>query len=169
MSESPQAKTAGETKVPEQTRGIEEQSKAYEPRRRAEAPPPEPTGWVGWIAFASMMMIMVGSFQVMLGLTALFSSDYFLVGEANLLVSVDYTGWGWTHIALGALAIGAAFGLLAGQMWARVVGIAMAGLSAIVNLAFVAAYPLWSVMVIVLDVLVIYAIAMHGKEAKALV
>ncbi len=155
--------------MPEQTRGIEEQSKTYAPRRRAEVPPQEPTGWVGWIAFASMMMIMVGSFQVMLGLTALFSSDYFLVGEANLLVSVDYTAWGWAHIALGALAIGAAFGLLAGQMWARVVGIAMAGLSAIVNLAFVAAYPLWSVMVIVLDVLVIYAIAMHGKEAKALV
>jgi hypothetical protein len=169
MSESPQAKTVGETKVPEQTRGIEEQSKAYEPRRRAEAPAPEPTGWVGWIAFASMLMIMVGSFQVLLGLTALFSSDYFLVGEANLLVTVDYTAWGWTHIALGALAIAAAFGLLAGQMWARVVGIAMALLSAVVNLAFIGAYPLWSVMVIVLDVLVIYAIAMHGKEAKALV
>lgn len=169
MSESPQSKTASSAQVPQQTRGIEERTEEYQPRRRAEAPPPEPTGWVGWIAFASMMMIMVGSFQVIIGLTALFNSGYFLVGENNLLVNVDFTAWGWTHIALGALAVGAAFGLLAGQMWARVVGITLAMLSAIVNLAFIGAYPLWSIMVITLDVLVIYAIAAHGEEAKALV
>lgn len=155
--------------MPPQTRGIEEKNEAYEPRRRADVPPPEPTGWVGWIAFASMLMIMVGSFQVIVGLTALLRSDYFLVGENDLLVTVDFTAWGWTHIALGAVAVAAAFGLLAGQMWARVVGIALAMLSAVVNLAFIAAYPLWSIMVITLDVLVIYAIAAHGEEAKALV
>lgn len=169
MSESPQSKTASTAQMPQQTRGIEEKGEAYTPRRRAEVPEPEPTGWVGWIAFASMLMIMVGSFQVVIGLTALFKSGYFLVGEADLLVTVDFTAWGWTHIALGALLIGAAFGLLAGQMWARVVGIVLAMLSAFANLAFIAAYPLWSIAVIALDVLVIYAIAAHGEEAKALV
>lgn len=168
MTESPQARAVGSAEVPPQTRGIEEQSTTYQPRRRADVPEPEPTGWVGWIAFGAMLMIMVGSFQVIMGITALFSSSYYLVGESELLVSVDYTAWGWTHIALGALAIAAAFGLLAGQMWARVVGIALAMLSALVNLAFIEAYPLWSVMVITLDVLVIYAIAAHGGEAKAL-
>lgn len=169
MSESPQAKTAGSAQVPPQTRGVEEKTEAYQPRRRADVPPPEPTGWVGWIAFASMMMIMLGSFQVIIGLTALFQSGYFLVGEENLLVSVDFTAWGWTHVALGVVALAAAFGLLAGQLWARIVGIALAMLSALVNLAFIAAYPLWSIMVIALDVVVIYAIAAHGEEAKALV
>jgi hypothetical protein len=129
--------------------------------------PAEPTGWVGWVVFAAMMMIMVGTFQVIAGLTALFNSGYYLVGEENLLVNVDFTGWGWAHIILGAVAVGAAFGLLAGQMWARIVGIAMALVSAVVNLAFIEAYPLWSIIVITLDVLVIYAIAMHGKEVKA--
>jgi hypothetical protein len=62
--------------------------------------------------------------------------------------------------------VAAGFGLLAGQMWARIVGIAMALVSSVVNLAFMAAYPLWSIAVITLDVLVIYAIAMHGKEMK---
>jgi hypothetical protein len=137
------------------------------PKRRGEAPPPEPTGWAGWVVFASMMMIMVGSFQAIIGLVALFDSGYYVVTENSLVVNVDYTGWGWTHLILGAVAVAAGFGLIAGQMWARVVGIAMALVSAVVNLAFMAAYPLWSITVIALDILVIYAIAMHGRELKA--
>lgn len=160
----------GAAQVPPQTRGQEEMTtpapaKAPTPHRGEAVP--EPTGWVGWVVFAAMIMIMVGSFQVIMGLTALFNSGYYAVPSQDLLVSVNYTGWGWTHIALGALAIAAAFGLLAGQMWARIVGIAMALVSAVVNLAFMGAYPLWSITVITLDVLVIYAIAAHGREMKA--
>jgi hypothetical protein len=114
-----------------------------------------------------MMMMVVGFFQIVVGLTAVFDSGYYLVGQDGLIVDVDYTAWGWVHVALGAVAIAAAAGLLAGQMWARVVGIAMALASSVVNLAFIPAYPLWSIMVIALDVLVIYAIAVHGRELKA--
>jgi len=167
MSETPQAQT-GAAQVPSQTRGQEEMTAPQAPpKRRGEAPPPEPTGWAGWVVFASMMMIMVGSFQAIIGLVALFDSGYYVVTANNLVVNVDYTGWGWTHLILGALAVAAGFGLIAGQMWARVVGIAMALVSAVVNLAFMAAYPWWSITVIALDILVIYAIAMHGRELKA--
>lgn len=157
--------------IPPQTRGQDEKrapAQAPTATERPEVTRPEPTRWVGWVVFAAMMMIMVGSFQVIQGLTALLNSGYYLVVEANLLVNVDFTAWGWTQIVLGSLAVAAAFGLLAGQMWARVVGIAMALVSSLVNLAFIEAYPLWSIAVITLDVLVIYAIAMHGKEAKAI-
>lgn len=166
MSETPQAHTTRPEQVPPQTRGQEAKTTTPAPPQYREEPIPEATGWAGWIFFASMMMIMVGSFQVIIGLTSLFKSGYYLVGEDNLLVNVNFTAWGWTHIALGAIALVAAFGLLVGQMWARIVGIAMALVSAIVNLAFIEAYPLWSIMVITLDVLVIYAIAAHGREAK---
>ena len=128
---------------------------------------PEHSAWVGWIVFAATMMLLLGAFHALQGLVALFRDEYFVVTERGLTVEIDYTAWGWTHIVLGAIAVGAAFGLLAGQMWARVVGIAMALISAVVNLAFIEAYPLWSIIVITLDVLVIYAIAMHGKEVKA--
>ena len=164
MSETPQAKTTA-AQVPPQTRGQEERT-AKHATPRGEATAPQPTGWVGWIVFASVMMILVGTFQVVIGLTSLFKSGYYVVPSQDLLVNVNFTAWGWTHIVLGALAVAAAFGLLAGQMWARVVGIAMAVVSAVVNMAFIAAYPLWSIMVITLDVLVVYAISMHGKEAK---
>lgn len=167
MSEqTPQAQTTGAAQVPPQSRGQEQISPTQAAGHRM-ATPAEPTGWVGWVVFGAMMMIMVGAFQAIAGLTALFNSDYYVVTENNLLINVDYTAWGWVHLALGAIAIAAAFGLLAGQMWGRVVGIAMALVSAVVNLAFISAYPLWSIMVITLDVLVIYAIAAHGREMQS--
>ncbi|HSE07347.1 MAG TPA: hypothetical protein VLB29_01670 [Nocardioidaceae bacterium] len=156
--------------VPQQTRGQRRAPGAHAARpapaeQRAGAAA-ETSGWVGWILFASMMMVVVGFFQVVLGLTAIFDDGYYLVTQDALLINADYTAWGWVHLALGAVAIAAAAGLLAGQMWARVVGIAMALVSSVVNLAFMAAYPLWSIMVIALDVLVIYAIAAHGRELE---
>lgn len=171
MTETPQgpqqtgtAPRAGQ--VPPQTRGQEERTEVPS-HYRGEAPAPEPTGWYGWVIFASMMMIMAGGFQATAGLVALFNSDLYVVSEDRLVVNVDFTTWGWTHLILGAVAVAAAFGLLVGQMWARIVGIVMALVSALVNLAFMSAYPLWSLTIIALDVLVIYAIAMHGAEGKA--
>ncbi len=165
MTETPQAKT-GSAQIPPQTRGQEEQTARPAPKRRRETPP-EPTGWTGWVTFGAMMLIMVGSFQILMGITALFESGYYAVPERDLLVNVDYTVWGWTHIVLGAVAVAAAAGLLAGKMWARVVAIFMVVISSVVQLAFLAAAPLWSVMVITLGVLVVYAIAMHGEELQS--
>jgi len=127
----------------------------------------QPTGWVGWVVFSGIMMIMLGMFEAIVGFVALFKEDYYLVPRSGLVVSVDYTTWGWVHLILGIVALLAGFGVLAGQMWARVIGIIMAVVSAIANIAFVAAYPIWSVIVIALDILVIYALAVHGREVKA--
>jgi hypothetical protein len=135
------------------------------PAVRHASDPGEPV-WVGWIVFASMMMLLVGTFQLFAGFVALFNSDYYLVRERKLLVDMDFTAWGWTHLVIGAVAVVAGIALLAGQLWARVVGIAMALVSSLVNLAFLSAYPVWSIVVIYVDVLVIYAIAVHGRELK---
>ncbi|MEN3301765.1 MAG: hypothetical protein V7633_3823, partial [Pseudonocardia sp.] len=72
----------------------------------------------------------------------------------------------WVHLILGILAVATGFGLLAGNTAARVVGIVLAVLSAILNLAFIAAYPVWSTIVIAVDIIVIYAIVVHGRELK---
>lgn len=137
------------------------------PRQRGEAVP-ETTGWTGWVLFGAMMMVLLGAFQAISGIVALVDSGFYLVGSNGLVVQVNYDVWGWVHIGVGAVALVAGFGLMTGAMWARVLGVAVAMLSAIVNLAFVAAYPVWAVMMIVLDVLVIYAITAHGAEVKAL-
>jgi hypothetical protein len=166
MSEqTPQAQTTGAAQVPPQSRGQEQISPTQATGHRM-APPAEPTGWVGMVVFGAMMMIMVGAFQAIAGLTALFNSDYYIVTENNLLINVDYTAWGWVHLAVGVVAVAAGFGLFTGAMWARVLGITVAVLSAIVNFAFMAAYPVWAITMITIDVLVIYAIAAHGRELQ---
>ncbi len=128
---------------------------------------PEPTGWVGWIVFAGTMMIVVGIIHIFQGLVALFNDDYYLVAKSGLTIHLDYTGWGWTHIILGAIVAAAGLSLYAGRMWARVVGVGVAVLSLLVNFAFIAAYPFWSTIVIAVDVFVIFALTVHGKEMKS--
>jgi len=128
---------------------------------------PRATGWVGWIMFAGTMMIMISFFHIIQGLVAILDDEYFLVTDNGLTVHLDYTVWGWTHL-IGGFVVGAAgLSLFLGHMWARVIGVILAMLSALVNFAFIAAYPLWSVIVIALDVFVILALTMHGKEIKS--
>jgi hypothetical protein len=141
-------------------------------RRAADTPraaydsEPAPTAWTGWIAFASFMMILLGSLQVIQGLVALFDDGYYRVTEGGLVVNIDYNAWGWTHLLLGVLLILCGVGVLAGNLAARTVAVVLAGLSAIVNLLFIPAYPVWSVIAITIDVLVIYAVTVHGREMR---
>lgn len=127
----------------------------------------EPTGWVGLVIFAGVMLVMLGGFQAMEGIVAIIRDDYYLVTRNGLVIDLDYTTWGWIHLILGLLAAGAGIGIFAGQMWARVLGIVIAVMSALANMAFLAAYPIWATIMIAVDVLVIYALAMHGREVKA--
>jgi hypothetical protein len=141
-----------------------EQAVADERPPTAEGPR---TAWAGWVVFGGVMMILLGLVQVIQGLVAILEEDYYLVTRNGLLVSVDYTTWGWTHLVLGIIAGLTGVGLLAGNTAARVVGVAVAVVSALVNLAFMPAYPIWSFIVITLDVIVIFAIVVHGRELKS--
>jgi hypothetical protein len=133
----------------------------------AYGPEPGPTGWTGWVVFASFMMIMLGFFQAVEGLVAVFDDGFYRVSSSGLVVNVDYSVWGWVHLLLGTLIVISGVGVLAGNAAARAVGVLLAGLSALVNLAFIEAYPIWSVIVITVDVLVIYALTVHGREMRS--
>ncbi len=125
----------------------------------------EVSGWVGWQYFAASLMMLAGVFQAIAGLVALFKDQVFLVTQSNLVL-LDYTQWGWVHLCLGFILFLTSLSLFAGNLWGRTVGIIMAALSAIANFAFLDAYPWWSLTVIILDVLIIYAIAVHGGEVQ---
>ena len=124
----------------------------------------EPTGWVGWIAFACTIMVVLGIFQAIQGFVAIFYDGYYRVPSSGLVVNIDYTAWGWTHLLLGLLIAAGGVGLLYGNVAARTVAVVLAGFSALLNLLFIEAYPIWSVIVIAFDVLVIYAVTVHGRE-----
>lgn len=137
------------------------------PRQSGGSAAPEATGWVGWIAFAGTMMVIVGSLHVFQGLVALFNDDYYLVAKNGLTIHLDYTGWGWIHLIGGVVVAASGLGLFTGRMAARIVGVVVAVISLLVNFAFIAAYPFWSTIVIAIDVFVILALTVHGKEAQA--
>jgi hypothetical protein len=127
----------------------------------------EVTGWAGWVGFAGIMLIMLGIFQAIEGFVAIFDNGYYLVRPNGLVINVDYTTWGWTHLIIGLIAIAVGIGLMTGNMAARIVGVIIAVLSATLNLLFIGAYPVWSTIIIAVDVIVIYAIVVHGRELKA--
>jgi hypothetical protein len=83
------------------------------------------------------------------------------------VVGADYEVWGWLHLALGVGAVLTGWGLQRGNVFARLAGITVAVLVIMVNLAFLPAYPWWSAMMIAFNLLVLYAITVHGEEVRA--
>ncbi len=127
--------------------------------------PQQVTGWVGWVYFAGFMMLMVGFFQTVLGLTALLN-DKFYASLHGTLVVWDYTTWGWIHLVFGVLLLLTGMSLFSGSTWSRVVATVLVSLNLMGQFVFVSVYPVWSIIMMVLDVLVIYALTVHGGEAR---
>ena len=117
----------------------------------------------GLITFAGTIMVIVGVWHVIVGITALVN-DKIYVNAASTIYSFDLTGWGWVHLLVGILVAGAGIGVLRGQTWGRVVGIVLASLSMVANFLYLPWYPWWSLLIIVLDITIIWALAMYRSE-----
>lgn len=111
----------------------------------------------GWMTYAGLLLLLIGAFNVIAGVTALWRKHYYLTGDGGILVW-DYNTWGWIWLVIGAIEVLTAVGVLARQRWARALGTVLVVLVAIGQLAFLAAYPLWSLIVIGLCVLAVYAL-----------
>jgi hypothetical protein len=123
-------------------------------------------GVSGWAWFTGGLMGLVGLFQIITGIVALAGSGYYTVPTRNLVVDASYSTWGWVHLVLGIVALVTGGGLAFGNTVARVVGVVLAALSAVVNLAFIPASPFAATLIISLDVFLIYAITVHGGEPQ---
>jgi len=108
-------------------------------------------------------MIMAGCFQALAGIVAIFENEFYATTR-NYILKFDVTTWGWIHLLVGLLILFAGFAVLSGQTWGRVIGIILASLSALANFAFIPYYPVWSLVIIALDVFVIWALAAHGRD-----
>jgi hypothetical protein len=105
----------------------------------------------------------VGVFHALAGLAAIIDDKYLVVGP-NYAYDLDVTAWGWIHLIVGVIVIAAGYGVFSGATWARVVGITLASLSAVANFFFIPYQPIWALLIIALDVLVIAALAAYGPE-----
>lgn len=135
-------------------------------RHHRTGPPDHESRLAGMVTFAAVMMVLIGGFEVIMGLTALIDSDYLDAGEEGLLVAGDFSVWGVTHLVVGTTAVVTGLGLFNGATWARVLGVGLAVLCVVVNLGWVEVAPFWSLTVIGLCLLAIYAIVVHGGELK---
>ncbi|TYL53714.1 DUF7144 family membrane protein [Agromyces mariniharenae] len=126
------------------------------------------SGWVGWGWFAAIIIIIAGVFDALYGLVAILmpQSSYFVVGEGGLFL-FDVSGWGWWHLILGVALVLIGLALITGATWARVVAIILVAFNGLSQLALLPVQPWWSLIVLTLDIIVIYALTVHGRELKS--
>ena len=139
---------------------------------KTQVPPPKPltglgSAWTGWVLFASIVLAVVGGVNIIQGVVALDNENYFLVSQGDELLVFDFTTWGVILVAWGAAQVASGIGLNSGHGWARVLAIIVACVSILLQILFLAAYPIWSVIIIALDIIVIYALTGRWAEARA--
>lgn len=118
----------------------------------------------GWVTFAGVMLLIVGVLNVIYGIAAIGDSSFF-VNDTRYILS-NLNTWGWVTLILGVIQILAAFSLWGGGLYGRIVGIGAASLSAIASLLSIPAYPLWSLAIFALNIVIIHQIATRGTEGR---
>jgi hypothetical protein len=111
----------------------------------------------GVTAFAGVMLTTLAVFQILQGIAAV-AKDKVYVKGIDYTYQFDITQWGWIHIVVGAAGVAIGLGILAGQTWGRIAGIAVAVVAALTNFAFLPYYPLWSIVIIAFSAFVIWAL-----------
>jgi hypothetical protein len=126
----------------------------------------EPSGAaVGWTMFAAFMLILIGSFHAIAGLAGLINDETFVLTQ-EYVFKFDTTTWGWIHLLGGIIVVLAGFGLFSGAVWARTVGVIVALVSAIASFGWLPYQPVWSTVIIAVDIAVIWALTAHGRDVK---
>jgi hypothetical protein len=114
----------------------------------------------GVVTFAGILFFIVGSFNIIDGLVALLNADYF----TDRLLFSNLTAWGWTVLGIGAIELLVGIAILGRSRVGQILGIVLASVNAIVQLAYIRHFPAWSIIIMVVDVIVIYALTVHDSE-----
>lgn len=126
----------------------------------------QPSAWAaGYAAFAGVVLIMVGFFQAVAGLVAIIDDEFYVVGR-EYVFQFDVTTWGWIHLIVGVVVLLSGFGIFSGNVAARTVGVIIAAISALAAFLWLPWYPIWAIVIIALDVAVIWALTMHGRDIR---
>jgi hypothetical protein len=124
----------------------------------------EPSTWaVGWTWFAGFMMIMIGCWLAIAGLSAVLDDEFFVV-VPNYVLKFDVTTWGWIHLGLGALILLAGLAVFTGAVWARAIGVILAIVCGIAAFGWIPWYPVWGIMIATASVIVVWALSVHGRD-----
>ncbi len=125
------------------------------------------TAWTGWVIFAAAVMFTLGALDIIQGLVALLKDETYLITESGLLVTTNFTAWGWALIIWGIVLILTAAALFAGKEWGRWVALVAVIVNLIGQIAWFPAYPLWGLVAIGLGIAVVFALTAGWKGAKS--
>jgi hypothetical protein len=123
------------------------------------------TGWTGWVSFAAFMMMLSGALSGIIGFLAVINNNWTMWNNNGAPYGSPY-GWGWWSMFVGLVVFSIGAALLRGSMFARTVAVFIAAGSLISHFVTLNVAPLWSITVITIDILVIWAVMVHGKEMK---
>ena len=118
---------------------------------------------VGWAGFAGVMLVIIGVMDIIQGIVALAEDEFFVITQ-EWVFEFDVTTWGWIHLIGGVILVASGIGIFSGNVLARIVGVVVAGLVAIVNFAWLPYFPVWSIIVIAMSIAVIWALTAHGRD-----
>jgi hypothetical protein len=123
--------------------------------------------WAGWVAFAGLLLMIIGGLDFLQGLVAVIRDQYYLVGDNGALV-LDVSQWGWIMMIWGVVLALVGYGLVSAMSWARWAAILVVGLNFIAQLGYdgSSGYTLWSLTVIALNIVVLYALIVRWSDAK---
>ena len=148
--------------TPQQAANSDRNSSSVAPAHGADT-----AGWVvGLSLFAGILMMISGLFNAMEGVVALARNEVYAI-TPRYIFAFDLTTWGWIQIILGVIVLAAGVGVITGQLWGRVVGITIATLTILANFAFIPYYPVWSMLIIALNVFVIWALCVYDRNAAS--
>lgn len=136
-------------------------------RPTAPDAPAEVTGWAGWVAFAAFMLMIGGILTAIMGFLAVINNNWTMWNN-NGVPFGDAYWWGWWSIFVGLVVISIGGALMRGSMFARTVAVFVAAGSLVSHFVALNVAPLWSLIVITIDILVIWAVMVHGREMKRL-
>jgi hypothetical protein len=123
------------------------------------------SGWFGMVVGVGVLLIVLGVWNAIDGLTALLAGG-FVLAEAERVVALEVAGWGWVLLALGVVEVIAGIALFIGASWARVIAVLVAGFNGVVQLAFLAAYPVGAILIMVVAAAVIWTVVRHGDATR---
>ena len=118
---------------------------------------------MGLTMFAGIMMWMLGGWWIISGIVAIANDDFYVVTQ-EWIFQFSSTTWGWTHLILGVVVLLAGFFLFAGAVWARTVGVILAGISSLVAFAWLPYYPVYAILMVTFSVFTIWALTVHGRD-----
>ena len=122
------------------------------------------TGWVGWLIFAAILLIINGALTAIEGLAALFRDESYFLTDKGHLLTFNFTAWGWIHLLIGIALIAIGVMLMRGSFVASVFTGVVVAINLVTQFAWIGAYPWWSLAVIAVDILILYALFVHGSE-----